>query len=162
MIAMESVAQGHVGLSRLERSDGDALRRLFYRLSPETLYRRFHSPVVYPDQTRPERLLDIDHRDREAVLAVVDGEIVGVARYFRQTAGDAAELAVVVADAWQRQGLATRMVTALAQLAGSIGIERFTVTVQADNVPALALLKRLGIAGGTYAHGLIEASIPTR
>src|SRR4029077_18804311 len=87
MIAMESAAQGRVGLSRLERSDGEALRRLFHRLSPETLYRRFHSPVVYPEQTGPERLLDIDHRDREAVLAVVDGEIVGVARYFRQPGG---------------------------------------------------------------------------
>jgi RimJ/RimL family protein N-acetyltransferase len=160
MIATEPAAQGRVSLSRLERSDGEALRRLFYRLSPESLYRRFHSPVVYPEQTRPERLLDVDHRDREAVLAVVDGEIVGVARYVRQPRAGDADLAVVVADAWQRQGLATRMVTALGQLAASIGIERFSVTVQADNVRALALLKRLGMSGGSYAQGLIEASIP--
>jgi hypothetical protein len=36
---------------------------------------------------------------------------VGVARYFRQAGADSAELAVVVADDWQRQGLATCMVS---------------------------------------------------
>src|SRR3979409_1216020 len=138
MIAILGTGRGHVGLARLERSDGEALRRLFYRLSPETIYRRFHSPVTRPDQIQPERLLDVDHHDREAVLAVVAGEIVVVARYFRQSGTDAAELAVVVADDWQRQGLATRMLGALAQLAQSTEIRQFTITVQGDNVKALA------------------------
>src|SRR6267378_3891826 len=120
---MQNARVGHVGLARLERSDGEAHRRLFFRLSPETLYRRFHSPIVRPEQAHPERLLDIDHHDREAVVAVVDGEIVGVARYARWPGTDRADLAVVVADDWQRQGLATRMLSGLADLALSSGIE---------------------------------------
>ena len=122
---------------------GNLLRRLFYRLSPETLYRRFTSPIARPDQVRPDRLLDVDHRDREAIVAVDDGEIVGVARYFRQPGSDAAELAIVVADAWQGQGLATRMLAALAGQASAAGIERFTLITQADNSPALRLLRRV-------------------
>jgi RimJ/RimL family protein N-acetyltransferase len=161
VIAVESAAgAGSAVLARLEPSDGEALRRLFYRLSPETIYRRFHSPIVRPDQAQPRRLLDIDHHDREAVVAVVDGEIVGVARYFRQPGSDAAELAVVVADAWQRQGLATRMLSALANFARAACIHRFTATVQPDNPPALALLRRFR-ASGRLSDGQVIATLPT-
>jgi RimJ/RimL family protein N-acetyltransferase len=160
VIAVEPAATtGGAVLARLEPSDGEALRRLFYRLSPETIYRRFHSPVARPDQTQPQRLLDIDHHDREAVVAVVDGEIVGVARYFRQPGSDAAELAVVVADAWQRQGYATRMLKLLARLARAACIRRFTATVQPDNPPALALLRKLQ-ASGRLSDGQVVATLP--
>ena len=103
MIAMQTAKAGHVSLAQLERSDGEALRSLIFRLSQATINRRFHSPIVRPEQAHPERLLDIDHHDREAVVAVVDGEIVGVARYARWPGTDRADLAVVVADDWQRQ-----------------------------------------------------------
>jgi RimJ/RimL family protein N-acetyltransferase len=159
MIALQATATGHVGLARLEPSDGEALRRLFYRLSPETIYRRFHSPVVRPEQAHPERLLDVDHYDREAVVAVVDGEIVGVARYFRRPGAGSAELAIVVADDWQRQGLGTRMVGGLAELARAAGVDCFTATIQPDNRPALALLRRFHPAGATFSRGLCEATV---
>jgi hypothetical protein len=44
MLAIEEAGGGRVGLAQLEPSDRESLRRLFYRLSPETLYRRFLSP----------------------------------------------------------------------------------------------------------------------
>jgi RimJ/RimL family protein N-acetyltransferase len=130
-------------LARLEPDDGELLRRFFYRLSRQTVYRRFMSPIARPEQARPERLLDVDHRDREAVLAVVDGEIVGVARYYRRPGCDSADLAVVVADAWQRQGVATRLLSALAASARRAGIARFEVMTMADNRAAIGLLGRL-------------------
>ena len=160
MIAILGTGRGQVGLARLEPSDGEALRRLFYRLSPETIYRRFHSPVVRPEQAHPERLLDVDHHDREAVVALVDGEIVGVARYFRHAGADSAELAVVVADEWHRQGLATRMMGGLAELARSAGVECFTASIQPDNRPALALLRRFHPSGAAFSQGLCEATVP--
>jgi RimJ/RimL family protein N-acetyltransferase len=160
MIALGADAPGQVRLARLERSDGKALRRLFYRLSPETIYRRFHSPLVRPEQAQPERLLDIDHHEREAVVAVVDGEIVGVARYFRQSGTDAAEVAVVVADDWHRQGVATRMFGRLVEFARAAGIDRFTVSMQADNTAALALFRRFNGSGATLSQGILESTVP--
>jgi len=161
MLTIQTATSGQVGLARLEPSDGEPLGRLFFRLSPETIYRRFHSPIVRPEQARPERLLDIDHRDREAVSAVVDGEIVGVAHYFRWAGTDAAEVAVVVADDWQRRGLATRMLARLAELALSAGIHRFTLTMQADNQPVLRLLRRFHPSARlTLSQGVYEAAVP--
>ena len=68
MVTIEKeAAAGQTRLALLESSDGAELRRLFHRLSPETIYRRFHSPLARPEQAQPGRLLDIDHHDREAV-----------------------------------------------------------------------------------------------
>ena len=163
MLAIQTAAAGQVGLARLERTDSEQLRRLFFRLSPETIYRRFLSPIARPEQAGPERLLDIDHHDREAVGAVVDEEVVGVARYFRWPGTDAAEVAVVVADEWQRQGLASRMLAGLAELALSAGIRRFTVTMQADNQRVLRLLRRFHPSAQlTLSQGVLEGTVPLR
>jgi RimJ/RimL family protein N-acetyltransferase len=160
MVAIQQAAEGYVGLARLESTDQLQLRRFFYRLSPETLYRRFHSPIARPEQAQPQRLLDIDHHDREAVVAVVGGEIVGVARYARRPGADVAEVAVVVADRWQRQGLATRMLTVLAELAQAAGVRRFTLEMQADNQPVLRLVRRLyPDAALTHEQGIYEATV---
>jgi len=160
---MQTAAPGRIGLARLEKSDGEALRRLFFRLSPETVYRRFHSPITRPEQAHPERLLDLDHHDREAVVAVVDGEIVGVARYARWPGTDRADLAVVVADDWHRQGLATRMLSALAERADQSGIRAFTASVQGDNEPTLGLLRRFRpMEKAAFVDGLVEMTLPVR
>jgi RimJ/RimL family protein N-acetyltransferase len=160
MVALQHPAGGHIELARLESTDGVQLRRFFFRLSPESLYRRFHSPITRPEQAQPDRLLDLDHHDREAVVAVEGGEIVGVARYARTRGAEVAELAVVVADDWQGQGLATRMLTALAELALAAGVQQFSLTMQADNRSVLRLARRLfPDAALTHAQGMYEAVV---
>jgi RimJ/RimL family protein N-acetyltransferase len=161
MMAIQAAGAGYAGLARLEPTDGRQLRRFFYRLSPETLYRRFHSPIVRPEQAQPARLLDLDHHDREAVVAVVDDEIVGVARYARRPGADAAEIAVVVADGWQRQGLATRMLGALSELAVEAGVRQFNLNMQADNPAVLRLARRVyPRAKLSFSQGACEAVVP--
>jgi GNAT superfamily N-acetyltransferase len=165
MISIEAAGVGHVSLARLEGTDRAPLLRFFFRLSPETLYRRFHSPIARPEQTYPERLLDLDHHDREAVVAVVqeneEFEIVGVARYARRPGAAAAEVAVVVADDWQRQGLATRMCRVLAGLAAKAGVSQFNLIMQADNPAVLRLVRRLyPDARLSFSQGTCEAVVP--
>lgn len=123
-------------------------RRLFYRLWPrlsaETVYRRFHAPVHrLPDET-VRRLVTVDHDQREAVVAVVGGEVVGVARYDREpTDPSTAEVAVLVEDAWQGAGVGRQLLTELTGLAARRGVRTFTATVQPDNRPVLGLLDRV-------------------
>ena len=156
-----TIGDGPVQVARLERSDGAALRRFFFRLSRESIYRRFLRPVVHPEQAHPERLLDVDHRDREALVGLIDGEIVGVARYARQPGSNEAELAVVVADAWQRRGIASLLLAALAEIALAAGIQAFTAVVHADNVPVLGLIRRMKPSARlVLADGLLEGTLP--
>jgi GNAT superfamily N-acetyltransferase len=118
--------------------------RLWERLSPETVHRRFHAPVrALPDES-VRRLVTVDHDLREAVVAVVGGEVVGVARYDRPLDDPStAEIAVVVEDAWQGVGLGRQLITEVTDLAARRGVRRLTATVQPDNAPVLGLVRRL-------------------
>ncbi len=118
--------------------------RLWGRLSRETVYRRFHAPVhALPPET-VRHLVTVDHDLREAVVAVVGGEVVGVARYERPAADPStAEIAVLVEDAWQGVGLGRQLLAELTALAARRGVRTLTATVQPDNGPVLGLLRRV-------------------
>ena len=128
----------------MQPDDEARLHRLWPRLSPDTVYRRFHSPIRGLSDETVHRLVDVDHDSREAVVATVGDEVVGVARYDR-TPGDAsvAEVAVLVEDAWQGVGLGRQLLTALADLARRRGVRTVTATVQADNDRMVWLVRRL-------------------
>jgi len=143
--------------------DVDRLRRLFTRLSPDSVYRRFFSPVQQPPRTALLWLADVDHTRRDALVALDGDEIVAVARYDGRADTNTAEIAVTVEDAWQGQGVGKRLTRRLAVLARDHGIESFDAVVQPDNRPALGLIRRLSPdASVHFASGEYEASIPLR
>jgi RimJ/RimL family protein N-acetyltransferase len=150
-----------VWLRPIAASDRELLVDGFERLSPESRYRRFFSPVAHLSSRQLDYLTDVDHRDHEALVAVADGELVGVARYVRTQPG-VAEPAIVVTDAWQGRGLAGQMLDALADRARAEGIDRFVAPVLAENRAAISLFERLGAGEPTVRHDgrEVELSIP--
>ncbi len=142
--------------------DEERFVRLWPRLSPETVYRRFHSPLHSLPMPFVRRLVQVDHDLREAVVADVGGEVVGVARYDRLPDDPAtAEIAVMVEDAWQGVGLGRQLLTELVALAASRGVRTLTATVQADNDRMLGLLRRL-LPGSRMVveHGVYTVTSP--
>ncbi|WP_433179279.1 N-acetyltransferase family protein [Actinoallomurus sp. CA-150999] len=124
--------------------DGDREGVLAMRLSRRSLYHRFfagtpHIPAFYA------RTLDgIDHVDRDALVAVAGSEVVGIAEYTRDTGLPwRADLAVVVADPWQRQGVATRLIGDLTGSARRHGITELRADVLAGNHAARAAIHNL-------------------
>jgi len=117
---------------------------LWSRLSPDTVYRRFHSPVRSLPPALVHRLVEVDHDCREALVAVVGDDVVGVARYDRSP-GDptTAEFAVLVEDAWQGHGLGRQLLLEITELARRRGVRTAAATVQADNDRMLHLIRRL-------------------
>ena len=132
----------------IQAADEDRLGRLFYRLSPESVYRRFFTLYSTPPAGVLHKLADLDHDTRDAIVAVVDDEIVGVARYSVVAPG-VAEIAVVVEDAWQGHGLGRRLLTCVAALARVHGVHTLTATVLAENRPAIAMLRAV-FPGGVW------------
>jgi acetyltransferase len=134
-----------VEIRPIEPTDRELLRAGFERLSEESRYRRFQTPLKELSDEQLSYLTVVDHHDHEALLAL-DPErhdAVGVARFVR--VGDAvAECAIVVADEWQNRGLATELLDRLVDRAREEDIDRFTALVLADNNEALRLLGRLG------------------
>jgi ribosomal protein S18 acetylase RimI-like enzyme len=141
--------------------DAPLFCRLWDRLSPETVYRRFHAPLRSPPADA-HRLVEVDHDLREALVAVVGGEVVGVARYDRSPADPGtADVAVVVEDAWQGVGVGRQLLGELTELAARRGVRSLTADVQADNDRMVGLLRRL-LPGAvlTPEHGVYAVQSP--
>ena len=118
-------------------ADRPALADFPNRVSAGSAIFRFHgSLTVLTDQTL-NLLLDLVDGQREAITAVDDRGIAGVARFARDDLDPAtAEVAILVADEWQHRGLARQLLRPLAERARSAGIERFRAEIQADNTVA--------------------------
>src|SRR4051812_37069637 len=87
------------------------------RLSPESRYRRFFSPVSRLSDRQLDYLTRVDHHDHEALVAVDEqDQLIAVARFVRTGPGRA-EPAMVVADDWQGRGVATCLLDRLVERA---------------------------------------------
>jgi acetyl coenzyme A synthetase (ADP forming)-like protein len=125
------LADGGTARIRPSRPDDEpALLALYERLSDESIYLRFFSPVPRPTAVQLERITSIDYVDHMVLVAQLGDAIVAVARYDR-IGTDEAEVAFAVADDQQRRGLATLLLEHLAGIARANGITTFS----ADTLP---------------------------
>lgn len=142
VVGLESGAT--VTVRPIELTDAFKLRRMFERLSPETVYHRFFAPIPTPRDEMLMHISAVDHATREALVAVAhDGEVVGIAQYEGHAGADEAEVAITVEDAWQGSGLGTELLLRLGKLGARRGLLAFTAIVMGENSAAVRFLKRL-------------------
>jgi acetyl coenzyme A synthetase (ADP forming)-like protein len=153
---------GTAHLRPIRPDDVEQLRSLHGRLSPESIYFRFFSPIPKIPEPQLHRLAEVDYRDRFALVAELDAEVVAVVRYDRDTnEPTAAEVAFVVADDHQRRGLATVMLEHLAAIARSNGIEGFFAETLPDNRAMMDVFRHAGFdVTSQFDNGVIEVSFP--
>jgi acetyltransferase len=126
-------------------TDKEALQQFIRELSPGSRYARFMAAL----RELPVHMLDRflhPESGREAVLvarSTRDG-IIGLAQYVADESGGGCEVALVISDAWQRQGLGTEMLIALTNVASDNAIGYFHADVLADNYPMRALARKVG------------------
>ena len=137
-----------VGVRPIAPGDADALRDAFERLSLESRYERFLSPMDHMSRAMVRYFTEVDHHDHEALVALdsVDDRLVAVARFVREDNPDVAEAAITVADDWHGRGLGTAMLNEIAERAREEGVKRFSAYVLARNDDMIDMLFRLGEA----------------
>jgi protein lysine acetyltransferase len=114
--------------------------------SSETLYRRFQTPRN-PTESLMRYLFEVDyvHHFVWVMTDGTDGPVVADARFVRDESDPAvAEVAFIVADAYQGKGIGTFLMGALAIAAAYHGVQRFSARVLTDNYPMRAILDRFG------------------
>jgi RimJ/RimL family protein N-acetyltransferase len=135
-----------VVIGRLTPADAPLLADAFERLSEESRRLRFLAPKPALTPSELRYLTEVDGHNHEA-LAAVDPETgrgVAIARFMRDPdAPDRAEVAVTVADDWQREGLGKLMLSRLADRARAEHVLRFTALVSIDNRGMRTLLNQL-------------------
>lgn len=131
----------------IQPGDKAALAAAVDQSSNGAVYRRFLNPHGRLTATELRYLTEVDHRDHEALLAVVPGtdKSVGVARYVRdRERRDSAEIAVAVLEPWQGRGVGKALLHRLANRAADEGITEFTALMLSGNRPMRSLLADLG------------------
>lgn len=147
-------------------TDGEALRDMFRRLSPESRQRRFLSTLRELNDTMIQRLVgDVDGTHHVALLLVVlppDGleGPVGIARLIQDPADPAtADIAVTVGDDWQGRGVGTALAAELMRRRPP-AVRRLVTEVGADNRASLALLAGAGrLSHGVPNRGVVDVTV---
>ena len=128
-------------IRRPDVADLAALTGFFAGLSLRTRVQRFFAPI------RPTaalvRLACGLAGDADALVATHDGVIIGHAIAAARPgapAGQASEIGVVVADAWQHQGVGSALVRALISRAEARGVSSLSMDVLPGNHDVLAMI----------------------
>ncbi|WP_270933446.1 GNAT family N-acetyltransferase [Falsiroseomonas oryzae] len=123
--------------------DAPAVQALFHRLSEEDRYTRFFARLRSLSQQEAERLCNVDHDTAVAFLAVTGPreaeEAVASACYFLDPRSNLAEVAYMVAPAWQGRGLGAALQSRLQDYAQARGVRGFVAAI----LPRNARMKRL-------------------
>lgn len=134
-------------------ADADALVALHARLSADTIYRRYFGVRPHLSPADVERFTRVDGRTRFALVALRGADLVAVARYEGRPGEKSAELAVVVDDALQHQGVGRLMLERLVDVAREAGLQELVADVLAGNEAMLGLLRTLRLPGRTASDG---------
>lgn len=145
------LADGALVHVRPIRPEDATLEQAFvHKLSDRTRHYRFFYRLNELTPQMLARFTQVDYDRELALVAMVDAgtnpAFVGVARYIANSDRTSAEFAVVVADAWQRRGVARVLMRGLVVCAKRRGIERLTGAILRINEPMLAFVRTLGFA----------------
>lgn len=149
----------------LEPADAPALESLNARLSPRSRQLRYFTSSQQPGHWYVQRLLH-EQKAHDTIVAVVDGEIVGVCSFSRLTSDPTkAEMAMLVDDAHQHEGLGALMLARLARAAADRGVLTLVAEVLLGNRAMHDLLTHSGfgvrVTGGSRGVHELEISLPT-
>jgi GNAT superfamily N-acetyltransferase len=146
-LANETLPNGLRVLIRATEPHDDLAGAVQRQASPKSFFYRFLRPKHYLTDEEIAPLMNCDFVRQVALIGLVRHNlrmaIVAGARYWI-TGPDEAEIAFMVADEYQKQGIGTAMLNHLYSIARQAGLKRLYALATPDNEGAPRLLKRLG------------------
>jgi len=129
-------------------SDEHLLKDFFYALSSDCMYHRFISTRTSMEHEELQKYVVIDYTREMVILAIMaengNDVIVGMGQYFIDEETHTAEVAFVVRDDHQGQGIGAELIRYLTLLAKKSGLHGFVAEVLMDNKPMLQLFQQMG------------------
>ena len=153
---------GTVHVRPIRPDDGLRIQALHGRLSKESKYLRFFSPMPNLAPSMLDRFVNVDYVDRFALVALLGDDIIGVARY-DALEGDRsqAEVAFTVDDAHQGRGVGSVLLEHLAAVAQDRGLTRFLADTLPNNAKMLNVFRAAGYADERhFADGVVRVTFP--
>ena len=136
---------GGARIRPIRHDDGPMLVDFFERLGPESRYFRFFRIKESLGPKEVEFFTHVDYSDRMALIAILDGKMIGLASYDKERdLSGTAEVAFAVADEHQGRGIGTQLLQLLTNHARSHGVERFEAFVLPENRQMMRLFRNSG------------------
>ena len=142
--------------------DFDAVRDVHAKMSPDNLYLRFFSMSPLAAEREARRICREPGPDHAALLAVLDGEVVGCGTYERAGAGSgSAEVAFTVIDDMHNRGIGMLLLEHLVSLARGRGFRSFTAETLSENAAMLRVFADAGLqAQRSLVDGVYDLTFP--
>ncbi|MCW2840891.1 MAG: hypothetical protein JWR55_2374 [Aeromicrobium sp.] len=141
-------------------TDLEAVSALHQRCSVETLFDRYQVPLKMPMTTRMARRLVVP--DRGVALLVQAGQDV-VGHGVLELVDEVWTFQLIIEDAWQGQGLGTRLMTHAAGRAKHEGATRLTFITAGSNDKLLRAVGNAGFVARVERHdGNVHITVPLR
>ncbi|MGZ4695123.1 MAG: GNAT family N-acetyltransferase, partial [Acidimicrobiales bacterium] len=151
---------GTVHIRPVRPDDAELVEAFHNRQSRESIYFRYFSPMPRLSRRELDRLTKVDYLDHLSLVAMLGGEIIGMAGYDRWTGRDEAEVAFITDDAHHGRGLATVLLEWLVVAAREVGFRGLTAQVLPSNRSMLAVFHQVGFeATSSFGDGVIEVKL---
>ena len=140
--------RGTLLIRSIRPEDRPKISALFSRLSPDSIYSRFHVSLSMLSEDQLSAFSAYDPEREVAVAALSEDNVLrGVAR--ARTGGlpcslPSAEFAVLVDDRWQRLGIASLLMKCLEQEMAKLGCRRLVGRILVTGTGMIELAKKLG------------------
>ncbi|MDR2154517.1 MAG: bifunctional acetate--CoA ligase family protein/GNAT family N-acetyltransferase [Burkholderiaceae bacterium] len=153
---------GEYTVRPIHPDDAQGLQSLVKRLSPESRYFRFVSGMTELPPGMLARFTLIDYDREMALCAVIEEEIegassgqtreriIGVSRYITNPDHTSCEFSLEVDDAYAGQGLGSRLMHSIMDVARDKGLKEIIGLVLTHNDPMLRLMRSLGFQIKAY------------
>jgi len=164
---LEQLRNGQaIEIRALRPDDRDALLAAADRTSDRSLYRRFFGVRREFSDEEVASFVEVDFTDEVALIAVSRASgrevIAGGGRYIIVHPGTA-ELAFIVVDEFQGQGIASTLLRHLTALARAAGVGQFVAEVLPDNTAMLKVFERSGLTEQrTRDGGVVHVTLQLR
>jgi RimJ/RimL family protein N-acetyltransferase len=147
----------------IREDDSAALRAMHHGLTERTVYQRFLGLHPELSPTEADYFTHVDGVRRFALVAETpDGALVAVGRYDRLPPDWlTAEVAFVVADAYQHHGIGTALVSMLRTHAREAGVQSFVADVLTTNLAMRHAFTDAGLCPrNSLDHGVAHLEMP--
>ena len=148
-------------------ADFDAVKAMHEAMSPNNAYLRFFSLSRLAAQQEARRVTRAPGPDHAALLAVYDGQVVGLASYevsparAGQGGPRTAEVAFAVADTMHHRGIATLLLEHLVSLARASQLDALIAETLSENTGMLRVFSDAGLPVlSKREEGVIAITIP--
>jgi GNAT superfamily N-acetyltransferase len=156
-----SDASTHYHLRPIRPDDAPGLITFHRQLASRSVYLRFFSFHPELSAKEAEHFTCVDYIDRLALVAELDGRLIAVGRFESGPGDTEAEVAFVVADAFQHHGIGSALLDELASAARERGVLAFRAETLTENRAMLDVFHHaIFLFSSNVDHGTVTLRFP--